>query len=253
MEYFDKDLNVSLAHFTPKGWLIFNKCAVEEFNLESNENYSLNCENNRLYFSFSIEPISNSKRYAVKEDGQAYFIFKEFLTFLNIKFEKNTYFRIEVNGHGSCFINLSFPVTEQTMDDIIEEELLVDEMLGPFELFDKKNMTSSSYYGVPSVSVKKEGRFSFNSATVKKHDLIKNKYVKLYYDPTHKKIGFKFTHDDKEKGVRRLIIPVKSRPDYGSIVNCIPFFRKYDYFGIIETKNYSLELDEKLNILFIKL
>ncbi|MDY0314966.1 MAG: hypothetical protein RBR32_07805 [Bacteroidales bacterium] len=66
----------------------------------------------------------------------------------------------------------------------------------------------------PKVLISKQGKITFNSASVKKWDLDKYNFVKLYFDKETGNLGFKFYKANKDEGDKGIVNLNKSNGVY---------------------------------------
>jgi len=249
---FDKTIDIPVASTVESGWLTFNNAAVEEFDLKNNNFYSINYSDQNLYFTFTSVNSNDVRTLVVREDTRAYFNLTNFVKNNNVGFKK-AYFKIKTLTSNECYINFTEEVDENTvLIPDVEPEIPETEDTGDFKLFTKEFKSRKMSRENLCVSVRKEGRFTFNYNIVKQYDLEKNCFIRLFYDEKGNRIGFKFSDTNSEIGSRKMVVS-KNNIQYGIMVNAVPFFKKYNNFKLTETKIYFLEVDEKTGICFIKL
>jgi hypothetical protein len=91
----------------------------------------------------------------------------------------------------------------------------------------------------PRVSIWKQGQINFNTAAIEKYGLNNYKCAVLFYDREKKKIGLKFTNDEKEEGSRRFI-----KRHSGAWISARAFVAHYG-IKIEGSPNFELRKDEK--------
>jgi len=256
---FDKDLNIPVASVTESGWMTFNKCAVEEYDL-NDKYYTVVTEGSRLCFEITTNPSKDSRKVTVRSEGRAYFNMCTYFKTNEIEFKETTYFRVMSLGLDFFFIDLALSVNEKTVFIETEEEPVIEQVkpvvkeeenLGGFELFTKLPRRRTTANEASTISFSKEGRFFLSPSVVKKYELTVNPYVKLFYDAKNKRIGFKFTMNGLDLGARKMI-PQKRGEYFSMVINSKSFFRKYE-LTVTETKTYLAEFDEEIEMVFIQL
>ena len=107
--------------------------------------------------------------------------------------------------------------------------------------FERFTRTGSRGYK-PKASIWSRGQIGFNQGSVKTFDLEKYKYAILFYDREQRIIGVRFTDDENEKCITKLII----RPN-GASISARAFL---NYYNIDYTKTTKCDItyDEKEHI-----
>jgi len=90
----------------------------------------------------------------------------------------------------------------------------------------------------PKVSVWTRGQIGFNRSAVDKLQIKKHKYAILYFDPETRTIGIKFTNDDQESGIFKIV-----HGKTGAFLSAIGFVQHYE-IPHKKTRKYDVEYDE---------
>jgi len=95
---------------------------------------------------------------------------------------------------------------------------------------------------VPRITIGKTGRLSLSQSAITSYKLDNYKYVILYADRDSKRIGMKFTNDEKEEGARKL----RFHPAGGAAIAARSFVALY---GLGSFRRLNCEYDEKEKML----
>ena len=112
--------------------------------------------------------------------------------------------------------------------------------------FEKFTQTGQRFK--PKLSIwGKGGQIGFNQGAVKRFNFATYRYAILFFDREKKRIGIKFTNDEKEEG----IIKFNIRKTGG----VIPGKSFMDYYGIdySKTKNYDVVFDDENQLYIVDL
>ncbi len=111
----------------------------------------------------------------------------------------------------------------------------------PFEKF-----TQAGQSFKPKMSIwGNGGQIGFNQGAMKKFKLDIYKYAILFFDRENKRIGIKFTNDEKEEGINK----------FNAKRGVIPGKAFMDYYGVdySKTKPYDVVFDEENELYIVNL
>lgn len=113
--------------------------------------------------------------------------------------------------------------------------------------FERFTKTRGRAY-TPKASIWSRGQLGFNQGAIEKFNLKDYDYAVLFYDREAKKIGVKFTNDNSEEGV----VKVVRRPTGGASISAKAFLVHYE-IAHSETKKYDVEYDRDNDLYVITL
>ena len=100
----------------------------------------------------------------------------------------------------------------------------------------------------PIISINTVNMISFNKGVIRKYNLKNFKYSLLFFDKDTRRIGIKFTNDEKEEGIKN----IRHRKYGGADIAAKSFLDYYD-IKMGKTTRYIPEYDDDNSMLIIDL
>ena len=110
-----------------------------------------------------------------------------------------------------------------------------------------KRFTKTGRGYKPKVSIWSRGQIGFNQGSVERFNLKNYKYSILFFDDETRRIGVKFTNDENEDGISKVVVRV------GGLSFSARAFLDYNVIDYSKTKRYDVEYDETDDIYILQL
>ena len=110
-----------------------------------------------------------------------------------------------------------------------------------------KRFTKTGRGYKPKVSIWSRGQIGFNQGSVERFNLKNYKYSILFFDDETRRIGIKFTNDENEEGISKIVARM------GGISFSARAFLDYNDIDYSKTKRYDVEYDESEALYILQL